>query len=199
MALGVGGARQVSAATQHQALCALGFLDRHVLGQHLGWLDEVVRAKRPQRLPVVWTRPEGNALLRALDGIHWSMASRLSGAGLRLLAWLRLRVQAIDFASHQILVRAGKGHKDRRTMRPASGNEPLAAHIAHGRQQHQHEVANGVGRVDGPGALPRKYPHANSAWDWQGVFPASQLSLDPFWTGRRAPGRASPLAPRTIA
>ena len=125
MALGVGGARQVSAATQHQALCALGFLDRHVLGQHLGWLDEVVRAKRPQRLPVVWTRPEGNALLRALDGIHWSMASRLSGAGLRLLAWLRLRVQAIDFASHKSWSARGRATRIGAQCGPPAGTNRL--------------------------------------------------------------------------
>ena len=170
---------QVSASTQNQALCALVFLYRHVLGQNLGWLDGVVRAKRPQRLPVVLTRPEVKALLSALDGIHWSMASLLYGAGLRLLECLRLRVKDIDFASHQILVREGKGNKDRRTMLPAVVKEPLAAHIEHVRQQHQHDLANGFGRVYVPGALQRKYPHANSEWGWQWVFPASQISLDP--------------------
>jgi integrase len=126
---------QVSASTQNQALCALVFPYRHVLGQNLGWLDEVVRAKRPQRLPIVLTRPEVKALLSALDGVHWSMASLLYGAGLRLLECLRLRVKNIDFASHQILVREGKGPKDRRTMLPAILKEPLAAHIEHVCQQ----------------------------------------------------------------
>jgi integron integrase len=170
---------QVSASTPNQALCALVFLYRHVLGQHLGWLDGVVRAKRPQRLPVVLTRPEGKALLSALDGLHWNMASLFYGAGLRLLEYLRLRVKDIDFASHQILIREGKGHKDRRTMLPAVVKEPLAAHIEHVRQQHQHDLANGFGRVYVPGALPRKYPHANSEWGWPWVFPAAQISLDP--------------------
>src|SRR6266540_6695561 len=118
---------QVSASTQNQALCALVFLYRHVLGQNLGWLDDVVRAKRSPRLPVVLTRPEVKALLGALDGVHRIMASRLYGAGLRLLECLRLRVKDIDFASHQILLRAGKGNKDRRTMLPAAVQEPLAA------------------------------------------------------------------------
>jgi integrase len=116
---------QVSASTQNQALCALVFLYHHVLGQNLGWLDDVVRAKRPQRLPVVLTRPEVKALLGALEGVHWIMASLLYGAGLRLLECLRLRVKDIDFASHQMLLREGKGNKDRRTMLPAAVQEPL--------------------------------------------------------------------------
>jgi integron integrase len=171
--------RQVSASTQNQALCALVFLYRHVLGQNLGWLEDVVRAKRPQRLPVVLTRAEVKALLGALDGVHWIMASLLYGAGLRLLECLRLRVKDIDFASHQILLRDGKGHKDRRTMLPAAVQEPLAAHLEHVRQRHQQDLARGFGRVYVPDALQRKYPHANSEWGWQWVFPASQISLDP--------------------
>jgi integron integrase len=168
----------VSASTQHQALCALVFLDRHVLGQNLGWLEDVVRAKRPQRLPVVLTRAEVKALLGALDGVHWIMASLLSGAGLRLLECLHLRVKDIDFASHQTLLRGGKGHKDRSTMRPAAVQEPLTAHREHVRQQHQHDLAHGFGRVYVPDAPQRKYPHANSGWGWPWVFPASQISLD---------------------
>jgi integron integrase len=136
-------------------------------------------AKRPQRLPVVLTRPEVKALLGALEGIHWIMASLLYGAGLRLLECLRLRVKDIDVASHQILVHEGKGNKDRRTMLPAAVKEPLAAHLEHVRQLHQHDVAQGFGRVYVPDALRRKYPHANSEWGWQWVFPASQISLDP--------------------
>ena len=170
---------QVSASTQNQALCALVFLYRHVLGQNLGWLDDVVRAKRPQRLPVVLTRPEVKALLGALEGVHWIMASLLYGAGLRLLECLRLRVKDIDFASHQILLREGKGNKDRRTMLPAAVQEPLAAHLEHVRQRHQHDLAHGFGRVYVPNALQRKYPYANSEWGWQWVFPSSQISLDP--------------------
>ena len=170
---------QVSASTQNQALCALVFLYRHVLGQNLGWLDDVVRAKRPQRLPVVLTRPEVKALRGALEGVHWILASLLYGAGLRLLECLRLRVKDIDFASHQILLREGKGNKDRRTMLPAAVHEPLAAHLEHVRQRHQHDLAHGFGRVYVPIALQRKYPHANSEWGWQWAFPSSQISLDP--------------------
>ncbi|MGH8056403.1 MAG: phage integrase N-terminal SAM-like domain-containing protein [Candidatus Entotheonellia bacterium] len=103
----------VSASTQNQALCALLFLYRHVLDQHMGWLEDVVRAKRPQRLPVVLSRQEVKGLLETLEGVHWIMASLLYGAGLRLLECLRLRVKDIDFSSHQIVVHEGKGNKDR--------------------------------------------------------------------------------------
>jgi integron integrase len=171
--------RHVSGSTQNQALCVLIFLYRHVLGLNLGWVEDVVRAKRPQRLPVVLTRPEVKMLLGALPGVHWIMASLLYGAGLRLLDCLRLRVKDIDFASHQILLREGKGKKDRRTMLPAAVQEPLTAHLDHVRQLHQHDLAQGFGRVYMPDALQRKYPHANSEWGWQWVFPASQISLDP--------------------
>ena len=170
---------QVSASTQNQALCALIFLYRHVLGQNFGWLADVVRAKRPQRLPVVLTRPEVRALLGALEGVHWIMASLLYGAGLRLLECLRLRVKDIDVASHQILLREGKGNKDRRTMLPAAVQEPLTAHLEHVRQRHQHDVVRGFGRVYVPDALQRKYPNACREWGWQWVFPASHISLDP--------------------
>jgi integron integrase len=170
---------QVSASTQNQALCALVFLYRHVLGQSLGWLDDIARAKRPQRLPVVLTKPEVKALLGALEGVHWIMASLLYGAGLRLLECLRLRVKDIDFGSHQIVLREGKGNKDRRTMLPAAVHELLTAHLTHVRQQHQHDLAHGFGRVIVPNALQRKYPHASREWGWQWVFPSSQISLDP--------------------
>jgi integrase len=114
------------------------------------------------------------------------MASLLYGSGLRLLEYLRLRVKDIDFASHQILLREGKGNKDRRTMLPAAVQEPLTAHLDHVRQRHQHDLAQGFGRVYMPDALQRKYPHANSEWGWQWVFPASQISLDPrSWEHRR--------------
>jgi integrase len=121
--------QHVSASTQNQAFCALLFLYRHVLGQNPGWLADVVRAKRPLRLPVVLTRQELKALLGALEGVHWLMASLLYGAGLRLMECLRLRVKDIDFSSNQIVVREGKGNKDRRTMLPAAVKEPLAAHL----------------------------------------------------------------------
>jgi integrase len=138
---------QVRASTPHQALCALVFRYRRVLGQHFGWLADVVRARRPPRLPIVWTRPEVRALLGALEGVHWIMASLLSGAGLRLLECLRLRVKDMDVASHQMLLREGKGQKDRRTMLPAAVHEPLADHLDHIRQRHQPDLVEGFGRV----------------------------------------------------
>jgi integrase len=122
----------------------------------LGWLDDIVRAKRSQRLPIVLTRSEVKALLGALEGVHWIMASLLYGAGLRLLECLRLRAKDIDFSSHQILVREGKGNKDRRTMLPAAVKEPLAAHLGHVRELHQHDLSRGFGRVYVPDALQRK-------------------------------------------
>jgi integron integrase len=170
---------RVSASTQNQALCAVLFLYRYVLGQSPGWLEDVVRAKRPQRLPVVLTRPELKALLGALEGVHWLMASLLYGAGLRLMECLRLRVKDIEFATNRIVVREGKGNKDRRTMLPAAVKAPLAAHLEQARQLHQHDLAQGFGRVYMPDALQRKYPHANREWGWQWVFPALQISLDP--------------------
>jgi integron integrase len=170
---------RVSASTQNQALCALIFLYRHVLGLNFGWLEDMVRAKRPQRLPVVLTRAEVRALLGALEGVHWIMASLLYGAGLRLLECQRLRVKDIDLADHQILLREGKGHKDSRTMLPGAVQEALTAHLEQVRQQHQRDVAAGLGRVYMPDALERKYPHAGREWGWQWVFPASHVSLDP--------------------
>jgi integron integrase len=169
----------VSASTQNQALCALLFLYRHVFDQNVGWLDGVVHAKRPQRLPVVLARQEVKALLEALEGVNWLMASLLYGAGLRLLECLRLRVKDLDFSSNQILVREGKGNKDRRTMLPAIMKGPLAAHLERVRQVHKRDLGRGYGKVYLPDALARKYPQADREWGWQWVFPASQLSLDP--------------------
>jgi len=171
--------RHVSASTQNQALCALLFLYRHVLDQQVGWLDEVVRARRPQRLPVVLSRPEVRALLGALDGVHWLMASLLYGAGLRLLECLRLRVKDLDFTKRQLVVRAGKGDKDRVTVLPVAVAELLTAHLARVRTLHHQDLAQGFGRVFLPDALDRKYPNADKEWGWQWVFPASQFSVDP--------------------
>ncbi|HEV8715114.1 MAG TPA: integron integrase [Candidatus Binatia bacterium] len=170
---------RVSASTQNQALCALLFLYRHVLDQQVGWLDEVVRARRPQRLPVVLSRQEVRALLGGLDGVHWLMASLLYGAGLHLLECLRLRVKDLDFAKHQLVVRAGKGDKDRVTVLPVAVAEPLTAHLARVHSLHQQDLAQGLGRVFLPDALHHKYPQADKEWGWQWVFPASQLSIDP--------------------
>jgi len=171
--------RDVSAATQNQALHAILFLYRHVLAQELGWLDDVVPAKRPQRLPTVLTRPEVRILLGALNGIPWLIANLLYGAGLRLTEGLRLRVKDLNFSANQVVVREGKGNKDRITMLPAVVKEPLAAHLVQVRALHQQDLARGFGRVALPDALDRKYRNAASEWGWQWVFPASHLSVDP--------------------
>ena len=171
--------KQVSASTQNQALSGLLFLYRHVLEQEVGWLDNVVRAKRPRRLPVVLTRPEVRELLSQLDGVNWMMATILYGAGLRLMECLRLRVKDIDFRANHIVVREGKGNKDRMTMLPSSVKEPLISHLKHVREVHQKDIEQGFGKVYLPNALERKYPNANQEWGWQWVFPASQISVDP--------------------
>ncbi len=171
--------RHVSASTQNQALNALLFLYRYVLAQEVGWLDDVVRAKQPQRLPVVLTRQEVRALLGALEGVHWLMGHLLYGAGLRLMECLRLRVKDVDFSANHIVVRQGKGNKDRITMLPLAVKASLVAHLARVQELHQHDLAHGCGRVYLPDALHRKYPNAPKHWGWQWVFPATQISVDP--------------------
>src|SRR2546425_5385630 len=146
---------KVAASTQNQALSALLFLYREVLGVELPWLDDVVRAKRPQHLPVVLTRDEVRAVLQRLDGVPRLMAILLYGAGLRLLECCHLRVKDVDFATNQILIRDGKGHKDRVTMLPASVKSVLIAHIERVREQHQADLRQGAGWVELPGALAR--------------------------------------------
>jgi integron integrase len=177
--------RHVSASTQSQALSALLFLYREILGQEFASLQDVVRAKRPERVPVVLSRPEVRALLNYLHSEKWLIATILYGAGLRLMECLRLRVKDIDFARNQIIVREGKGNKDRLTMLPAAVKDPLAKHLALVRKQHEGDVAKGFGRVYLPDALARKYPTANREWGWQWVFPASQFSVDPRSGERR--------------
>jgi integron integrase len=175
----------VSASTQNQALCALLFLYREVLGQDIGWLQDVVRAKRPRRLPVVPTRQEVKMLLGALQGVNRIMASLLYGAGLRLLECLRLRVKDIDFGTNQVVVQEGKGNKDRVTMLPAIVRAPLVAHLERVRPLHEQNLARGFGRVYLPDALRRKCPTAAKEWGWQWVFPASRVTVDPRSGERR--------------
>jgi len=151
---------QVSASTQNQALNALLFLYKEVLHRQIGFVDGVVRAKRPHRLPVVPTRQEIRSIFSCLDGSDWLMAMLLYGAGLRLMECLRLRVKDIDFISNQILVRAGKGDKDRRTMLPAAIKEPLGKYFDSIKRLHQRDLEQGFGRVSLPNALERKYPNA---------------------------------------
>ena len=171
--------RQVAAATQNQALSALLFLYKQVLGRDLGWFDDLVRAKRPVRLPVVLTRGEVTALLAQLRGAPWLMASLLYGAGLRLMECLRLRVKDVDIAYRQILVREGKGGKDRVTMLPESAVQPVHAQLGEAKRLHDLDLREGFGEVHLPYALGRKYPRVGYEWGWQYVFPASRRSDDP--------------------
>ena len=174
----------VSASTQNQALNALLFLYREIVKKDIGYVDGVVRAKRPHRLPVVLTRQEVRSILGCLDGSDWIMAMLLYGAGLRLMECLRLRVKDIDSGSNQIVVRAGKGDKDRHTMLPAAIKEPLAKHLDLIKRQHQRDLERGLGRVALPNALERKYPNAGKEWGWQWVFPATSHYTDRV-TGER--------------
>ncbi len=164
-------AEKVSASTQNQALSALLFLYRHVIGKEVGDLGHVIRARKPSHLPVVLTRDEVKALLAQLSGVKWLMASLMYGAGLRLMECLRLRLQDIDFTRHEILVRDGKGAKDRITMLPESLKKPLADHLKQVKSIHDKDLAEGWGKVLLPGALDRKYPNAPAEWRWQWVFP----------------------------
>jgi len=175
---------KVAASTQNQALSALLFLYREVLGVELPWLDDVIRAKRPVHLPVVLTRDEVRTVLQRLDGVPRLMAVLLYGAGLRLLECCRLRVKDVDVATNQLTIRDGKGHKDRATMLPAAVKAELLAHLERVRRQHKDDLGHGAGWVELPGALLRKYPNAGRAWGWQWVFPATRIYVDRV-TGQR--------------
>jgi integron integrase len=180
----------VAASTQNQALAALLFLYREVLQVDLPLIEGVERAKRPQRIPIVLTTEEIKRVLAQITGTHHLMASLLYGAGLRLMECVRLRVKDLDFDYRQIIVRDGKGEKDRRTILPAPLMETLQHHLARVRLQHEEDVRQGYGRVYLPYALERKYPNAATDWVWQYVFPASKLSVDPR-TGERRRHHAS--------
>jgi integron integrase len=169
----------VSAATQNQAKAALLFLYRHVLGLELPWLKEVVQAKASRRLPVVLTQGEVRALLEQMDGVTGLVARLLYGSGMRLLEGLRLRVKDLEFERGEVIVREGKGAKDRVTMLPASLEAPLRAHLDKVRQIHERDRAAGVAGVWLPDALAAKFPSAGTAWGWQWVFPSIVLSRDP--------------------
>jgi integron integrase len=170
--------RCVAASTQNQALSALLFLYHDVLELDVPWLDDLVRAKRPLRLPVVLTREEVRAVLQRLTGVPRLMASLLYGSGLRLLECSRLRVQDVDLATNQIVVRGAKGDRDRVTVLPAVIKPDLARHLHRGRAQHQRDLQSGAGWVELPTALARKYPNAGREWVWQWVFPATRLHRD---------------------
>ena len=171
--------RNVSASTQNQALAALLFLYREVLGRDPVWINDVVRAKRPQRLPVVLTRAEVGCLLNALDGTMWIVAMLLYGGGLRVLEALRLRVHDLDVERGEIVVRHGKGGRDRVTVLPTAVSAPLAAHLERVHRRHDADLAAGYGEARLPDALSRKYPGAAREWGWQWVFPAARICTDP--------------------
>ncbi|WP_347506246.1 integron integrase [Pseudomonas anguilliseptica] len=172
-------ARNVSGSTQNQALAALLFLYKHVLDVQLPWLDDIVRAKKAKHLPVVLTRDEAARVLAELSGVQWIVANLLYGAGLRLLEALRLRVKDVDFARGEVLVRDGKGQKDRVTMLPQRLVLPLQEHLLNVAVLHRADLAEGFGRANLPFALARKYPNAAAEWMWQFVFPSVNRSQDP--------------------
>lgn len=171
--------RNVAASTQNQALSAILFLYRDVLGQQLPWLDGVTRAKKPARLPVVLTPLEVQQVLELLPGTHALMGRLLYGSGLRLMECVRLRVKDVDFARREIVVREAKGNKDRVTMLPQAVVEPLQRHLQRIRLLHEEDLLAGHGRVWLPHALAVKKPAAPEEWGWQYVFPSSRLSVDP--------------------
>jgi integron integrase len=171
--------RNTSASTQNQALSALLFLYREVLDKPIDRVDGIERAKKSQRLPVVFTREEAKAVLNHIRSEMWLMASLLYGSGLRLMECVRLRVKDVDFSQSQIIVREGKGNKDRITMLPESLINPLQRQLERVKAIHEMDVREGFGRVYLPLALARKYPEANREWYWQYVFPASKRSIDP--------------------
>jgi len=170
--------RRVSASTQNQALCALVFLYKHVLGKSVGELEDLVRAKRRRRIPVVLTRDEVRDILRRVNGVPWIVLTMLYGTGMRLMECLRLRVQSIDFAQNEITIRDGKGGKDRRTVLPGVVKPALQSHLANVKTLHEKDLGEGFGRVDLPYALARKYPAADKQWRWQYVFPSTTRSPD---------------------
>ena len=170
--------RCVAAATQNQAFSALLFLYQQVLEQKLEFID-LQRAKRPPKIPVVFTRAEARAVLARLKGDYRLMAHLLYGSGLRLLECLRLRVKDIDFGYRQITVRESKGLRERVTLLPERLCRPLQAHLARIKELHRQDLARGGGAVYLPSALHRKYRGAAKQWAWQYVFPANQPSIDP--------------------
>jgi len=170
---------QVAAATQNQALSALLFLYREVLGIDLPWLDGVVRAKRPARLPVVLSGNEVQRVLDRMQGVQALLARLLYGSGMRLMECVRLRVKDLDFERCEILIRDGKGAKDRVTMLPETLIAELREHLARRRRIFEDDLRLGKGGVYLPFALERKYPAANQTWSWQYVFPSGSYSIDP--------------------
>ena len=168
----------VASSTQNQALCAVVLLFRHVIGKDVGDFSSFQRARRPKRLPVVLTRDEVSKVLAELTGTNKLVAQLLYGAGLRLSEALRIRVKDIDLHSRQIIVRAGKGDRDRITVLPAKAQNALRMHLEVIRGMHNRDLAEGFGETALPDALARKYPGAARSWAWQYVFPSETLSRD---------------------
>jgi integron integrase len=171
---------RVSASTQNQALSALLFLYREVLGQQLPWMENVVRAKHAQKLPVVLSINQTRFLLSKLSGREWLSASLLYGAGMRLMEVMRLRVKDLNFERNEITVRDGKGGKDRKTVLPFSLKPHLQRQVEQAKALHAQDVAEGYGAVSLPYALAKKYPRAEIDFGWQYVFPATRRAIDPF-------------------
>ena len=171
--------RHVSPSTQNQAKAALLFLYRHLLKVDLPWLSEVVHAKRSPRLPVVLTPGEVRALFDQMEGVMALLARLLYGTGMRLMEGLRLRVKDVEFERREIVVRDGKGGKDRVTMLPDRLVEPLRVHLEKVRALHERDLAEGFGEVHLPDALAEKFKAAPRAWGWQWVFPSGLRSADP--------------------
>jgi integron integrase len=208
--------RKVSASTQNQALAALLFLYKYVLNVELPWLDQVVRARKPERLPVVLTPTEVAAVLAHLEGIVWLVASLLYGSGLRILEALRVRVKDIDLGYSQLLIRDTKGNKDRVAVLPQTLKEPLRAQLMRVQVQHETALRDGYAGVALPFALGSKYPHAHRDLCWQYVFPSARPSRDPrtgvyqrhhlledviqrhFRAAVRAAGVLKPATPHTL-
>jgi integron integrase len=169
---------KVSASTQNQALHAILFLYQEVLQRKIGFIEGVVRAQRPKRFPVVLTREEVGKIIDGMNGTPWLMAMLLYGAGLRLMECCRLRIKDIEFSQNQILIRDGKGGKDRHTMLPAAVKDLLYQHVQRVKRLHEEDLRQGLGRVSLPNALARKYPNAPREWGWQWVFPATSHYVD---------------------
>lgn len=170
---------QMAASTQNQALAALRFLYKDVLNIDLPWLDGLTRAQRKEQRPVVLTRSEVQQILGRMTGVYGLIARLLYGTGMRLMEGMRLRVKDVDFERREIIVRDGKGAKDRVTMLPESLIQPLTVQLEHTRRIHEQDLHEGFGEVYLPVALESQYPNAGRQWGWQYVFPAERRSTEP--------------------
>ena len=172
--------KNIASSTQNQALSAIAFLYKHVLQKEIALATDLVRPSRPERLPTVLSHPEAMGVLNKMTGVTQLMAKLLYGSGLRITECLRLRVKDLDFGNHQLIVRDGKGEKDRATILPGSLYQDLQAHLQIVKAIHQRDIKEGFGETFLPYALERKYPNALKEFSWQYVFPASVRSVDPL-------------------